>query len=152
MKRATHPLLLVLLLASLAGAQQTPPTPQPQAPPCNAPAPAPPHKQGWLEKKARALACQQNKNLCDLPSSPDDMTGTPAGAKPCIPAPAPKTPPPPAAPIPQAPAVPNAKPAFVCPPKSTLIPNHPYCIYPDNTVVDAIPLQASGTTTTTPQH
>jgi len=141
MKRTAHHLILLLLLASLAEAQQTPPTTQPQAPPCNTPAPAPPHKQGWLEKKARALACQQNKNLCDLPSSPADLTGTVPAQKPCNPAPAPAPAP---TPKPQPVPAPPATPDYVCPPKAKLIPNHPYCIYPDNTVVDAIPLSPAG--------
>ena len=152
MKKPIALLATVALLSSLSKAQQNPPTPQPQTIPCNNPVPVPPHKQGWLEKKARALACQQNKNLCDLPSSSGDLTGTPAGAKPCTPAPAPKAPAPPATPAPQTPPPANPKPAFVCPPKSTLIPNHPYCIYQDNTVVDAIPLPASAAAPTTPQH
>jgi hypothetical protein len=154
MKRATHLLIPLLLLASLAGAQQTPqPQPAPSTTtPCNNPAPAPPHKQGWLEKKARDLACRQNKNLCDIPSSPDDITGTPSTPKPCTQTPTPKPPTPPAPPAPQAPTAPNAKPAYVCPPKTTLIPNYPYCIYPDHTVVDAIPLPASNAVPTAPQH
>jgi hypothetical protein len=37
----------------------------------------------------------------------------------------------------------NGKPVYVCPPKSTLIPNYPYCVYADRSVVDAIPLPAN---------
>jgi hypothetical protein len=72
------------------------------------------------------------------PSAADISKATKPAPAPC-PAPA-VTAPPPAAPAVQ---TQTAKPAFVCPPKSTLIPNYPYCIYPDNTVVDAIPLPAN---------
>jgi hypothetical protein len=100
----THIKLLPLLalIASLSQAQQTPSTSQsaaaqtPPAPastvPCAKPAPTQPHKPGWLEKKAKALACAQNKNLCDLPSSPTDIVGSTPEAKPCPPAAAPTPP------------------------------------------------------------
>lgn len=130
---------------------QLPPatTAQIQPTPCAKQAPPPPHKPGWLEKKATAMACKQNKNLCDLPSSVPDVTGQTPDAKPCpantasnAPAPpktnaAPAKPPVPASPA--AAAASNGKPVYVCPPKSTLIPNFPYCLMPDHSVVDAIP-------------
>ena len=89
--------ILAVLLASLASlAQQSPQQPQPTQPqpaqaqpatastvPCIKGASNPPHKQGWLEKKARTLACAKNKNLCDLPSSTTETTGGTPEAKPC---------------------------------------------------------------------
>ena len=81
--------LIAILLASTVEAQQTPSTPQPtptqaaSTAPCTKAAPSQPHKEGWLEKKTRALACQKDKNLCDLPSSASDATGSTPDAKPC---------------------------------------------------------------------
>jgi hypothetical protein len=160
---------LAALAAPLAvKAQQNPQTPQlPPAPaaqvqpspasvaPCAKQAPPAPHKPGWLEKKAKAMACKQNKNLCDLPSSVKDATGETSAPPPCPvntaskpPAPlvsktdaAPAKPPVTASPA--AGATGNGKPVYVCPPKSTLIPNFPYCLMPDRSVVDAIPLPAN---------
>ena len=79
------------------------------------------------------------------PTAGDISKATKPAPAPC---PAPAVPPP--APAKPAPKTQEARPAFVCPPKSTLIPNHPYCIYPDNSVVDAIPLPANLPTAT--QH
>jgi hypothetical protein len=125
---------------------QQPPTPQPTqqqaattATPCKSSAPSQPHKEGWLERKARYLACKNNSNLCDLPTSPIDATGTAPSDKPCTPNPQPKPQTLPATPAPQA-ITPNPKSEFVCPPKATLIPGQPYCIFSDRKVVDAIPL------------
>ena len=132
----TFQLLAALAVPLAVFAQQQPqPTQQPAVvtSPCTSNLPPPPHKQGWLEQKARELACQKNKNLCSLPSSPTDVTGTVPAQKPCNPAP---TPAPKPLPAPAQPAAPD----YVCPPKAKLIAGHPYCIYPDNTVVDAIPL------------
>jgi hypothetical protein len=150
---AWFPLFAALLLTSTTYAQQAA-TPQPTQQqtsattptPCNPPASSQPHKPGWLEKKARDLACKKNANLCNLPSSTNDAMGTTQTAKPCTQTPAPKTP----APLPPQTPAPNAKPAYVCPPNTTLIPNTTYCLRPDNTTVDAIPLPASKATTTQP--
>jgi len=143
---------VVLAFTLLAGAQAQ----QPQAAsstsgsPCPKAAPSQPHKQGWLEQKARALACSKNANLCNLPSSADDAMGTQT-AKPCAQTPAPKTPIAPSAPVPQFPA-PNAKPALVCPPKTVLIANTRYCLTADNTTVDAIQLQPNQPIPAAQQH
>lgn len=161
MKTQIINLALAALLAPFGGVQQIPSTSQPtpaQAQPatatiapCNKGTQAQPHKQGWAEKKLKALACAQNKNLCDLPSSPSEITGATPDAKPCPPK-APTTPAPPlkpqvqASPTPatgQATATAGGKPTFVCPPKTTLIPNTPYCLAADHTTVDAIPLPPS---------
>jgi len=103
-----------LLLAPFAGAQQSSSTTQqtsaqaqPAAAstvPCANNAAAPQHKPGWLEQKAKALACKQNKNLCDLPSSPMDILGTAPDAKPCPPTSTSTTPPAQVAPVPHLPA------------------------------------------------
>lgn len=143
--------LAVLLPAAYALAQQPqqPPTPTTTIP-CSKNTPAQPHKPGYLEKKAKALACKQNKQFCDLPSSPTEITGVTPDAKPCpantvasptqAKAQAQPTLAPSAAPA-TAPA--NSKPVLVCPPKSTLIPGYPYCMNPDHSLVDAIALPAS---------
>jgi hypothetical protein len=113
---------------------------------------APPRKAGWLEKKAKAIACSHNKQLCDLPSSTDEVTGGTSNAKPCPANPVPNSPPTksasaatdkPAIPTNAAVAPANNKPVFVCPPKTTLIPNYAYCLTADHTVVDAILLPPS---------
>jgi hypothetical protein len=143
------PLFAALLVSGTAYAQQAT-TPQPTqqqtaattSTPCKSTAPAQPHKPGWLEKKARDLACKKNANLCQLPSSADDAVGTTQTAKPCTQSPAPKPSAPPATPAPQTPA-PTAKPAYVCPPRTVLIANTPYCLAADQTTVDAIPLPLS---------
>jgi len=147
----------VSLIASLGiEAQQTPSTSQltlTQAQPASAPttpcvktAAAPPRKQSWIEKKAKALACQKNKNFCDIPASDSEITGGTPESKPCpvTPASPPKAQqvPPAATPVPAVPAV-SSKPTFVCPPKTTLIPGTPYCLTGDHSTVDAIPLPAS---------
>jgi len=96
MKKGMALSLLAAMLASPAShAQQTPSTSQPtpsqvqpataSTAPCNKAAAGQPHKPSWIEKKAKALACAQNKNLCDLPSSPTDIVGTAPEAKPCPP-------------------------------------------------------------------
>jgi hypothetical protein len=137
-------LMVLAALAVLTANGQQAATPQPtqQAAattpaPCNSSAPSKPHQQGWLEKKARAIACAKNPNLCSLPSSTDDAMGTTQSSKPCAQIPAPKTPVPAVAPQPPAP---TAKPALVCPPKTVLIANTRYCLAADNTTVDAIQL------------
>ncbi|HTV53588.1 MAG TPA: hypothetical protein VMI06_01595 [Terriglobia bacterium] len=99
MKTTIYFFALAALLASFSQAQQTPSTPQPTqqqtapaaagAIPCSNSAPPKPHNQGWLERKARALACQKNPQLCSLPNSTDDALGT---AKPCPPTATPSTP------------------------------------------------------------
>jgi hypothetical protein len=154
---------IALAAAVAAEARQTPPTPQQPQPaqsqsapastaPCGKQTPPPPPKPGWLEKKAKALACKQNKNLCDLPSSAAEVTGATPQPPPCpantSPAPPTTKPAPPEKDKPTVPsgAPASGKPVYVCPPKSTLIPNFPYCIYPDLSVVDAIPLPPSMTT------
>jgi hypothetical protein len=151
------PLSAILLVSLTSVGQQTsstPPTPQPTSAaastvPCNKTI-APPPRPGWLEKKARALACQKDKQFCDAPSSSADLLGGIPDAKPCpantvagqTPVKAqPQQPPAPTAA--QASATANSKPALVCPPKATLIPGFPYCLKPDHTTVDAIPLPAN---------
>jgi len=47
---------------------------------------------------------------------------------------------------------PDAKPALVCPPKTVLIANTPYCLAADHTTVDAIPLPANQPLPAAPQH
>jgi hypothetical protein len=153
------PFSAVLLVSLTSVGQQTPSTSQPtpvqaqpaaaSTAPCNKSAPDPQHKPGWLEKKARALACAHDKGLCDLPKSPDDALGTPTGGKPCPANPATSaTVKPQAQPTPTPPAVPalattSNKPVLVCPPKASLIPGFPYCLNPDRSVVDAIALPPS---------
>jgi hypothetical protein len=107
--------------------------------PCAKSAPSQPHKEGWLERKARDLACKKNSNLCSLPSSTDDAMGSAPSDKPCTPNLSPQPLALPATPAQQT-GIPNPKPELVCPPKSTLIPGQPYCIFSDRKVVDAIPL------------
>jgi hypothetical protein len=159
MKTKTALAVFAALVASLTAVGQQAATPQPTpaqastAPattaPCSKATPAPPHKPGYLEKKARALACAHDKSLCDLPKSPDEVLGGPTDPKPCpvstagSPSPAkaqPQTTP--APPAPPASATANSKPVYVCPPKATLISGFPYCLNPDHSVVDAIPLPA----------
>ncbi len=149
----TKTLLLLAAFTAFQAPGQQAATPQPAQhnaaantnTPCNS-APSKPHTQGWLEKKARALACAKNPNACNLPASPDDALGTTLGAKPCTPATAPKTQAPAVTPAPAKPVSPPPPPTadYVCPPKATLIPGQPYCIFSDRKVVDAIPLP-SGT-------
>jgi len=139
------------ILAQQAATSQPTPAQAPTAPattaPCSKATPDQPHKDSWLQKKARAFACKQNKNLCDLPSSPTEITGVTPDTKPCpastvggaVPAKAPAQP----APAPSASATANGKPVYVCPPKATLIPGFPYCLNADRSVVDAIPLPTS---------
>jgi len=145
------------LLAGFSLAQQTPSTSQPASRPnqptqsatvpCTKAAPSQPRKQGWLEKKARALACQKNKNLCDLPSSGPDITGQTPGSKPCpvstAGGTAPALKPQPQTSASAAPSATGDKPAYVCPPKTVLIPNTAYCLTADHLTVDAIALPAS---------
>ncbi len=112
----TKPLALniaAVLLASFASqSPQSPPQPQPTPPPlaqlqpatdptapCNKGAEAQPRKESWAEKKLKALACVQNKQLCDLPKSPSDITGATPAAKPCPPTATSTTPPSQPAPI-----------------------------------------------------
>jgi hypothetical protein len=158
MKTPITILLLAALFASFGQAQQTPsmsqPTPaqaQPAAAstaPCKT-TPAPPRKPGYMEKKLKALACKQNKQLCDLPSSPSEITGQTPDTKPCpvitaATPPVSKTQATPAPP--SAPATASSKPApvLICPPKFTLVPGFPYCVNADHSsVVDAISLPAS---------
>lgn len=157
----TSTLLLVLLAfapPAVAEAQQTSQTPQifqavptqsasGSSTPCGKQTSTPPRKPGWLEKQTKALACKQNRNFCDLPSSVNDATGLTPKPQPC-----PAT----TAPNPQIvkPAITGtatanqamivpAKPVYVCPPKSSLIPNYPYCLTADHSVVDAIQLPTS---------
>ena len=150
MKTSITYLALAALLTSTVGqAQQSPSTPQPtptSTAPCSKGAPAQQRQPGWLEKKAKAFACQQNKNLCDLPSSPSEITGGTPGDKPCpatttaSPASPPKAQLPTSNTTTPAPASSGTTPAYVCPPKSELIPGTPYCLTGDHTTVDAIPL------------
>jgi hypothetical protein len=143
------------LLGSFIQAQQSQ-QPQPQAPPaptqtpCSNPAPSQPQKPSWLAKKAKDLACKQNRNLCDMPTDPTEVFGTPskpactnapaAAPKPQTPAP----PPPPAAPAP-------AKPVYFCPPHSTLIAGYAYCLLPDHSTIDALPLPNTGVSSALPR-
>jgi hypothetical protein len=144
-------------VASLAAsAQQTPSTSQPtpaqaqpaaaSTVPCNKSAPAPPPKPGYLEKKARALACAHDKTLCDIPKSPDEVLGGPTDPKPCPAKPATLAPvKTQAQPTPAPSAIPvsaaaSSKPVYFCPPKSSLISGFPYCLNPDGSVGDALPL------------
>jgi hypothetical protein len=139
------------LFAQQAATPQPTPAQGPNAPattaPCSKTTPAPPRKPGYLERKARALACAHDKSLCDLPKSPDDVLGGTPDTKPCpastvggaAPAKAPAQP----APAPSASATANSKPVYVCPPKATLIPGFPYCLNPDHSVSDAIALPPS---------
>jgi hypothetical protein len=139
------------VLAAPSQAQQSSSPAQPQAAPCQPSQPPQPPKgmkfdlpkglKQALDKQRQQI---QNKTGLTIPSSDDikQQVQQAAASAPCLQPPAPKpltpSPAPPPAPVP-------AKPTYVCPPKATLIANHPYCIYPDNTVVDAIPLPASGT-------
>ena len=139
--------LLLSALTLKAQTVSTPNIPSPANAPCSKSASTPPHKPTWLETKTRAFACKQNKNLCDLPSSTAEITGETPEAKPC-----PTTAPPKqvAPSTPQTQQTPNAaalpaspvtnKPTYVCPPNTILIPNHPYCLTADHSLVDAIPL------------
>src|ERR1700726_1861865 len=88
---------LAVLTASLAvKAQQNPqpiqssqpsqiqvPSTSANAPPCGKQNPPPAHKPTWLEKKTKALACKQNNNFCDLPSSVGDAVGETPKSQPC---------------------------------------------------------------------
>jgi hypothetical protein len=151
--------LAVPLLAYAQQPQQPPAAPQqPQAAPCQPPQQPQPPKgmkfdlpKGLKQALDRQRQQIQNKTGLTIPSSDDlKQQAQQAMSQPCA-QPKPAAPP---APAPaQPPAQPaSAKPTYVCPPKATLIANHPYCIYPDNTVVDAIPLPASGAVPATPQH
>jgi hypothetical protein len=143
---------LAVLFAILTQAQQTPSTSQPSpvqaqtaaasTVPCKSSAPQP-RKPGWLEKKTKALACKQNKQACDLPSSPNDIFGGTPDAKPCPTNTAASPSPLKAQPIPALPTNTATKPVYVCPPKATLIPGFPYCMYADHSTVDAIALPPS---------
>jgi hypothetical protein len=143
MKQRTHLTLLFALIAGYTMAQQAASTSQrmpaqtqssaASTVPCNKPNPTPPRKPGYLEKKAKALACKQNKQFCDLPSSQQQITGAMPDAKPC---PASTT-------VNASAASANSKPILVCPPNSTLVPDFPYCLKPDHTTVDAIALPPS---------
>jgi hypothetical protein len=130
--------------------QQPQPAPQqPQAAPC-APPQRPQLPKGtkldlpkglkqMLEKQRQQI---QNKTGLTIPS-PDDIkqqVQQAAASAPCS-QPAPQTPKPPVPPTPAtpAPATP-VKPTYVCPPKATLIAGYAYCLMPDQSVVDAIPL------------
>lgn len=163
--KTKYPLVILAALAVpfIASAQQPPP-PQPAPVPC-APSPQAQLPKGtkfdlpkglkqMLEKQRQQI---QNTTGLTIPSADDiKQQVQQAGASaPCSqppaqqqvkpPSPAPAAPTP-ATPVPATPV----KPTYVCPPKSTLIANHPYCIYPDNTVVDAIPLPASGAVPASP--
>lgn len=171
MKTTRHLLILAALLGPFASqAQQSPQQPQPTQPlpaqaqpataptvPCDKGVPNPPRKQGWAEQKTRAIACKHNKNFCGLPSSTPEITGETPEAKPC-----PATAPPKqvAPSTPQTQQTPNAiappappatnKPPYVCPPNTILIPNHPYCLTADHSLVDAIPLPPGMTVPVSP--
>lgn len=160
MKTTNLLLALAALAAPLALKAQQPPQGQVQsapasAAPCGKQTPPSPHKPTWLEKKTKALACKQNRNFCDLPSSTEEVTGATPQPKTCPASPAPISPTPksatsekdkPAAPVNPATGTPSSgKPVLVCPPKSTLIPGFPYCVFPDRTVVDAMPLPTVST-------
>jgi hypothetical protein len=157
-------LTVATLIASIAvKAQQIPQpiqsaqpfqTPVQSAPanvaPCGKQPPPAPRKPSWLQQKTQAIACAHNKNLCGMPSSLNDATGATLNPQPCpVPIPnSPTTKPVPLStekiPAPTSPAAATpAKPAFVCPPRSNLITGYAYCVYPDHTTVDAIPLPAS---------
>lgn len=150
----------LLLFAALAltqttyGQQAETPKPQP-APPCQAPKPQDNHGIKWnpqnkpngrFDKLRQKL---EDKTGVHIPSA-DEMKKDAEKQNPCPPAD--KTPvsktttvaPLPASPTPAAPA-PQSKPGtiLVCPPKATLIAGHPYCIFPDHTVVDAMEIPSA---------
>jgi hypothetical protein len=159
MKTKTILAILAVVIPLIAAAQQTSSTPQPtpaQAPPaamstipCTKSIPAQQRNPSYVEKKFKTLACKQNPQFCDLPSSPAEVTGVTPDAKPCPPpaaisaAPKPQTQPAPIPPAAQASATGSNKTTFACPPQTSLIPGFPYCLKPDHTTVDAIPLPAS---------
>jgi hypothetical protein len=97
--------LILLIVSSAVNAQQPPSSPAQAQPaagstaPCSKGTQARPHKETWPEKRLKALACAQNKQLCDLPASPSDITGATPDAKPCPPAATSPAPPAPAAPV-----------------------------------------------------
>jgi hypothetical protein len=172
MKTTTFLLILAALLASVASrAQQSPQTPQPTQPPSAQAQPAtvspvpcdkgvsnPPRKQGWAEQKTRAIACKHNKNLCGLPSSTPEITGGTPDTKPCPANATAKQVPPPKPQTQQAPnttalspsPAAGVAPPYVCPPNTILIPNHPYCLTADHSLVDAIPLPPGMTVPVSP--
>jgi hypothetical protein len=153
--RSSMIIAAVLALSSLqVHGQQAAPPPPAQAPassqPCTPKGTANPslHPENIkpLNKGLNKLGGILNKTTGGAITAPSagDIAKTTKPAPPPCPVPVPP------APIPPAQPTQNARPAFVCPPKSTLIPNHPYCIYPDNSVVDAIPLPAN--LPAAPQH
>ena len=169
--RLISPILAVLIASLASMAQQSPQQPQPTQPPpaqaqpapaspvpCNKTASTPPHKPTWLETKTRAFACKQNKNLCDLPSSTTEITGGTPDTKPCPANATAKQVPPPKPQTQQAPnttalspsPAAGVAPPYVCPPNTILIPNHPYCLTADHSLVDAIPLPPGMTAPVSP--
>lgn len=131
----------IVLALQLAAGQQPVTPPPTQTQPCTPQALPKPLKDIHPPSRFQQLLDKQRKRIqqqtgIDVPST-DDLKKD--AQKSCPPPAAQK---PPAAPVP----APPAKPVLVCPPKATLIPDHPYCLLPDRTVVDAIPLPASMTT------
>jgi len=99
-------------------------------------------QQAKIEKQTGLTIPQPNPADSAKPAQKPAPCPPAAAVKP--PATPPVTPPVAAAQLPAAQGI--GKPVYVCPPKSTLIPNFPYCIYPDLSVVDAIPLPPGMTT------
>lgn len=148
----TGPYAALALLAIIAwpvtaqqAATSQPPIPPTQ--PCPAPKPTDTHGVGLNTNTSKPAGIFnkfrqriEDKTGLELPSADDlKKRGKKAVEKPCqspnaSPAPAPT-------PIPVTPAS-QAKPAveYICPPKATLIPGHNWCLLPDHSTVDAIPL------------
>jgi hypothetical protein len=91
-----------------------------------------------LDKQRQQI---QNKTGLTIPSSDDikQQVQQAAASVPCSQPPTPK-PTTPAAPAPTPVPAQPVKPTYVCPPKATLIAGYTYCLMPDQSVVDAIPL------------
>jgi hypothetical protein len=147
MKTSALLLTFAALLTLTGHAQQSPQPQSAQAQPCITPAtPQPPKGTGFhLPKKlSDALAkplngVEQNTGIHIDPNQVAKDATTPKPCPVATPIAQPKPQILPATPTPQT-GIPNAKPEFVCPPKATLIPGQPYCIFSDRKVVDAIPL------------
>jgi hypothetical protein len=150
MMKPTTILILAALLAPMSQAQQQPQpqTQQAKVDPCitTTPPPAPPNgiKLHFPKRLSDALAkplngVEQNTGIHIDPNQVAKDATTPKPCPVATPIAQPKPQILPATPTPQT-GIPNAKPEFVCPPKATLIPGQPYCIFSDRKVVDAIPL------------
>jgi hypothetical protein len=92
-----------------------------------------------LDKQRQQI---QNKTGLTIPSSDDikQQVQQAAASAPCSQPPKPPAPPAPATPAPAPVPAKPVKPTYVCPPKATLIAGYAYCLMPDQSVVDAIPL------------